>query len=140
MCTLVHPINTNQRVHNLGFSAGDDDRGMPMLKHGCDPGKNPGNCTGQKDGLYYKVYGGMCSLYGCFNGTLTTLGGDLPPLYIPDEHQATLYVCRVSSGGIDPATGLCKEGADCPEDTTACESIQNTFLNELRNENRVVVF
>lgn len=77
---------------------------------------HPGNCTARKDGIYYTLSSmDVCGLYGCINGTLMRLNGS----------SATYFKCP-DGHGINPVTGLCEDGAGCPNNTVERKWIQNS--------------
>ena len=86
----------------------------------CIFGKHRGNCTGRKDGLYYKTDGG-CGVYGCLNETLATLKGNNIEMFEDSLYRSTYGFCTGTTRGINPTTGVCDSQGNCPQDTTGCE-------------------
>ena len=108
-CTVETVLSTGDREDTAGSIHGPPD---------CILYKHRANCTGRKDGFYYKA-DGYCYVYGCLNETLATLKGNNLHMFEDSLYRSTYGFC--TTGGINPTTGVCDSQGACPQDTTGCE-------------------
>ena len=119
-CTALFTYMCTYYTVKTVLSTGDreDTRDGMYGPADCILSKHPANCTGRKDGLYYKSDGG-CGVYGCLNETLATLKGNNLNMIEDAVYRSTYGYCR--SPGINPATGMCDSQGTCPRENTGCE-------------------